>query len=166
MFIHESYPWLGASLDAILMSPHTTGDTLTNVEIKWVMKELPDHPHDIKVRYAKHILQVQTQMLVTGIKGTLLVFYKDGQATVFLVKPHYPLMREIANKSLHFLLDVKAKNNDIWKRTTNFTKIQYQNLVNEVPVLAGNGKAMPFEAHIDAFPLYLERLHMTPPAKE
>lgn len=131
MYISKIYPDLGASLDAILFGAN---GNLYNLEIKAaIVKPIPSTQFEIPARY---IIQIQTQMLLTGIKTTILAYHNTEKKTVFSVIYAYPpLQKCIQLESQKFMNDVKNENINPWKRVSTAQKEYMEKMSYETEIL-------------------------------
>jgi len=145
IIVSPTYPYLAASLDAILVSKNR----LVNIEIKhcknsWVEKPiaLDYFPGTLSPKY---LLQVQTQMLCSGIEESLLILFDDvGFRTkqdnfmhIFAINQNAKVQQAITYYTYKFWNDINqddseiSKVQDYWRRADTSTKKYLQGLLEE-----------------------------------
>ena len=131
IIVAPNYPFLAASLDAIVVGKNS----LTNIEIKhytkqWEEKECAaDYfPGTLSPKY---LLQVQAQMMCSGIEESHLILFDDLgcriKATnfmhVFSIKQNAKIQQAIAYHSYKFWNDINQEDSEIVKAQDNWRRV-------------------------------------------
>lgn len=83
--IHKDIPWLLASVDQILYNPSTRELALLEIKCPWTSCT-PEYVEEVSSTY---LIQVQIQMLVTGVEKTFLYIYGRVARALFEI-PYDP----------------------------------------------------------------------------
>lgn len=139
LYVSPVHPWLGATLDAILLSDNTKDDELdqppefTNVEVKWTTTDLPQNVKEVKLRY---VIQVYAQMFITGIPQTDLIVTSETEKVFFRFHADQEIFDSILRTATRFKDDVNNNLPEHWgrisvKRCQDYWEEEVARLVRE-----------------------------------